>query len=120
MPNDLFVPPGHYYSPIPGDDEIQRYWKYREQPLPQTIASIDFNAREQDENLSGMISEYRTLPSFPANRDGQLRYYYLNPEWPTRMQSHFGTSCASNHWKPTRAAHVRRWRICCFESSRNL
>jgi len=43
MPNDLFVPPGHYYSPIPGDDEIQRYWKYREQPLPQTIASIDFN-----------------------------------------------------------------------------
>lgn len=52
MPNDLFVPPGHYYSPIPGDDEIQRYWKYREQPLPQTIASIDFNAREQDENLS--------------------------------------------------------------------
>ena len=80
MPNDLFVPPGHYYSPIPGDDEIQRYWKYREQPLPQTIASIDFNAREQDENLSGMIGEYRTLPSFPANRDGRLRYYYLNPE----------------------------------------
>jgi methyltransferase family protein len=80
MPNDLFVPPGHYYSPIPGDDEIQRYWKYREQPLPQAIAGIDFNAREQDDNLSGMIGEYRTLPSFPANREGRLRYYYLNPE----------------------------------------
>ena len=81
MPNDLFVPPGHYYSPIPGDDEIQRYWKYREQPLPQTIASIDFNAREQDEALSGMmIGEYRTLPSCPANRKGRPRYYDLNPE----------------------------------------
>jgi predicted O-methyltransferase YrrM len=77
----LFVPPGHFYSPIPGLDEIDRYRRHALQPLPDTILAVDLNQSEQTENLRAMIAEYQALPAFPADKAAGLRYYYLNSEF---------------------------------------
>ncbi|MGH9632729.1 MAG: hypothetical protein ACRD7E_30865, partial [Bryobacteraceae bacterium] len=79
--DELFLPPGHYYSPIAGPGDLERYLRLRALPLPEQIAGVDLNDTEQMGHLRGMQAEYSNLPEFPPHRIAEARYYYLNPEF---------------------------------------
>lgn len=76
----LFMPPGHYYSPIPGEEDIARYRNQRARPLPQNLPGIQLDVETLRGNLEAMIREYRDFPEFPRTPTPGLRYFSDNPE----------------------------------------
>jgi predicted O-methyltransferase YrrM len=71
---EMYVP-GHYYSPIPLMEEIEKH--NFDVSLPEMLPEIDLNANEQLELLNSFESFYRELPFTDEKTDG-LRYYYKN------------------------------------------
>lgn len=71
-----WVPPGHYYSPVPSKEDIQAYEK-KADILPEKIDGINLNEQEQIEIFNQFKKYYSDLP-FYHERSGNLRYYYLN------------------------------------------
>ena len=73
----LWVPPGHFYSPIILKEDIMsrehEIWK----AAPRTIRGLDLNEDEQLRLLNEFASYYDELP-FEANAKEGLRYYYEN------------------------------------------
>jgi predicted O-methyltransferase YrrM len=75
-----FVPPGHFYSPIPSLDEIQRdESKIFGKPLPGKIG-IELHEEEQLKLLGDFIAFYKEMP-FQSEKHEGLRYYYENPAY---------------------------------------
>jgi hypothetical protein len=72
-----FVPPGHYYSPIPSVIEVlndeSKIWRNPDASLP----GIDLNIEEQFTLLDEFDSYYAEVP-FKENRTDGLRYYFEN------------------------------------------
>jgi len=78
--NSHFVPPGHYYSPIPNLAEIQRdEAKIFSNPKTQ-IAGIDLNEDKQLRLLNEFIPFYKEVP-FQDHKTENLRYYFENPAY---------------------------------------
>jgi hypothetical protein len=75
-----FVPPGHYYSPIPALDDIQRDESTIFSPAPPTLAGIDMRESEQLRLLEHFRDYYPSIP-FEANAKSGLRYYYDNQSY---------------------------------------
>ncbi len=71
-----FVPPGHFYSPVPSLDEITRDEK-RIFAVPQELAAIDLNVDEQLSLLAIFADYYKELP-FRAEKTPGLRYMFDN------------------------------------------
>jgi hypothetical protein len=72
-----FVPPGHFYSPIPSIPEILqvegRIWG----ELPLSIPGIDLNTDGQLDLVEEFATYYQELPFKDEKSDG-LRYYFKN------------------------------------------
>lgn len=66
------VPPGHFYSPVPGDADVSR----REQP-GAAPAGIDLNADGQRQLLEQLSAYYGELPFAQTRREG-VRYSFDN------------------------------------------
>ncbi len=88
-----FVPPGHYYSPIPSRDDILsskncppglKYYKFKKSfktyPLPSSISAIDINSKEQLRLIDKFDKYYQELP-FKAKKTKGLRYYFENQSY---------------------------------------
>lgn len=74
---EMFVPPGHYYSPIISkEDMIQRAHEIWKTP-PKNIIGLELNEKEQLELIEEFVTYYKELP-FKANPKDGLRYYYEN------------------------------------------
>jgi hypothetical protein len=77
-----WVPPGHYYSPIPSLAEL----KAREQEIwgrfPRELPAIDLNENEQLGLFDVFKNYYREMPDFPAEKQEHLRYHYQNDYYP--------------------------------------
>jgi hypothetical protein len=69
-----FVPPGHFYSPVLSDHEIER-WARTRGSTPMLGLSVDVAAQEL--LLHKLVRFYHDLPFTEERADG-LRYYYLN------------------------------------------
>jgi hypothetical protein len=77
---ERFVPPGHFYSPIPSLDEIQRDEARIFGSMPRTIAGIDMNEAAQLRLLEAFVPIYDEMPFTPEKQDG-LRYFFDNPTY---------------------------------------
>lgn len=75
-----FVPPGHFYSPIPALSEVQeseqRIWQY-----PRELPGIDLNERRQLELFDAFLPLYGKEPFGFEKREG-VRYYADNDFYP--------------------------------------
>jgi hypothetical protein len=67
-----FAPPGHFYSPIPADEDIQIEGD-------EPVQDIELNEEAQKRLLLDLSRYYEELP-FPENRRPDLRYYF-DQQW---------------------------------------
>lgn len=103
---DLFkkyVPPGHYYSPIPSIDEIladkEKIWG---EP-PTHISGIDLNTDEQLELLDKFDEYYKEIPFRDEKTEG-LDYFFHN-EWFSYSDAVF-LYCMIRHLKPVNIIEI--------------
>lgn len=71
-------PAGHYYSPIPSQEDVLTYIKSRDKP-GRDLPGIKLNEEKQHELLHEYINFYKDLP-FPEKQTPGHRYYYEN-DW---------------------------------------
>ena len=75
----LFVPPGHFYSPVVSptevDDLIPKIRPQVEVPLPDVKLDIEAMTRFWKENLAGFARK----SGFPSEPDSAFRYRFNNP-----------------------------------------
>lgn len=101
--NQGFVPPGHFYSPIPDFVAIQKDRERIFDQVPLTIPGVAINAEQQLELLRRFMPYYAAIP-FTAERQDGLRYYYDNPaySWTDAIFLH----CMIRHLQPRRIIEV--------------
>lgn len=75
-----FVPPGHFYSPIPDLDEIAAREEEIFGAMPESITAVDLHGDEQLDLLKRLSAFYHELPFAPEPTEG-LRYHYENPAY---------------------------------------
>lgn len=72
-----WVPPGHFYSPLPCIDELKQREDTIWGNMPKSFLGIDLNEEEQIFMLESMSECYNTLPFSEKQKDG-YRYYFDN------------------------------------------
>src|SRR5262249_17728484 len=73
-----FAPPGHFYSPIPSLEDIQRDDAAIFGTVPRDIPGIDLHEAEQLQLLDTFRRFYQEQP-FRAEKVPGLRYCFENP-----------------------------------------
>jgi hypothetical protein len=73
----LFVPPGHYYSPIPSIDEIKRDEARIFTRTSRFVPSVDLKVNDQELLLNEFKQYYKEVP-FTDDKTERLRYYFKN------------------------------------------
>jgi hypothetical protein len=76
-----FVPPGHFYSPIPSQGDIAEYRDTMSAALPDRLGGIDLRLDDQVRLLSEFKAFYGDAP-FPETRSDATRYWYQNSFFP--------------------------------------
>ncbi len=74
---ELWVAPGHFYSPIPSKEEVQRRQTSLWPESPRQPAGVDLNEAGQCALFEALAIYYRELPFRPEKEPG-LRYYFEN------------------------------------------
>lgn len=77
---ETFVPPGHFYSPIPSIDEIKKKENQIWGRMPEKIEGVDLNTKGQLKLFKELTEFYKDLP-FQAEKVSGLRYYFDNPAY---------------------------------------
>lgn len=72
-----WVPPGHYYSPIPGIKDIKEYEDYIFNYDRNTVPGIDLNEAGQLEMFEELKQFYNEQPFKDIKQQG-IRYYFKN------------------------------------------
>lgn len=70
------VPAGHYYSPIPSNEDVLAYVKSRKPPNSELLG-INLNKKGQYALLSEYVHFYKDIP-FSEQKTSSCRYYYKN------------------------------------------
>lgn len=73
----LFVPPGHFYSPIPSLEEIRKDEERIFGPSQPTLLGIELHESEQLKLLNEFIQFYKEMPFGPQKKAG-VRYFFEN------------------------------------------
>jgi predicted O-methyltransferase YrrM len=76
----LFVPPGHFYSPIPDLDDVRRDEQRVFPPVPRELPGIALDEARQLAMLDKLQSYYDSQP-FDAEKTRNLRYFFENPSY---------------------------------------
>ena len=79
-PTDLFVPPGHFYSPLPSIDDIRRNEARLFAEPPRELPGVALNEAGQLALLTELQPYYDAQP-FTAERSTGLRYFFENPAY---------------------------------------
>ncbi len=72
---NTFAPPGHFYSPFPNLEEIEKKKDFFE--LDKSLPGINLNDEVQLDTLSKIASFYGEMP-FGEKKKENLRYYFNN------------------------------------------
>jgi len=75
-----FVPPGHFFSPIPALDEIRKDEARIFEHVPRDIDGVDLHESEQLILLDKLAHYYQDMP-FHSHKVEGLRYYFENPAY---------------------------------------
>jgi predicted O-methyltransferase YrrM len=95
-------PAGHYYSPIPSEDEVLASINL-ERPFSSELPGIRLNRQGQREVLNDYVALYADIP-FPEQQTAGTRYYYAN-DWFSYSDAIFLYSFL-RHQKPRRIIEV--------------
>jgi len=95
----MFVPPGHFYSPIPSAADVEAFRHRAQMPRPESLGAIDLRIDAQRALLESFASFYAEHP-FPAERSPGLRFWFDNPS--------FGNADALAFYCMLRSLHPRR------------
>jgi hypothetical protein len=98
-----FVPPGHYYSPIPNLHEIQQDDHKIFGSVPTIIPGVDMRESEQLSLLKDFAELYKDMP-FQAQKQDGLRYHFENPSY--AYSDAILLHCMIRHVKPKRLIEV--------------
>lgn len=98
-----FVPPGHFYSPVPAFDDIKRDAARIFGTVPRTIPGIEFNEDLQLDLLREFVDFYQEIP-FQAEKQEGLRYYFENPAY--SYSDAILLHCMMRHLQPKRIIEV--------------
>lgn len=98
-----FVPPGHFYSPIPSLDEVRRDEAGIFGSLPSHILGVELHEEEQLQLLEKFVEYSQELP-FPPEKQEGLRYYYENPAY--SYSDAILLHCMIRHLEPRRIIEV--------------
>lgn len=79
-PPRLFVPPGHFYSPIPSLEEVKRDAARIFGPPPAELPAIDLNVARQLALIDSFREFYPEMP-FQDRKSETARYCFLNPAY---------------------------------------
>ncbi len=84
-----FVPPGHYYSPIPGDEDLCSVFGSLEEAASvdskklearnNSAAGLQLNESKQIQLIEEFGAFYKTCPRFPVKKTEEYRFSYDNP-----------------------------------------
>lgn len=78
---EKFAPPGHFYSPIPSNEDIQRYLSaYSQQLLHHDLPAVDISEPSQFELLHRLTTYYPAVPFQDTPVEGLL-YHFDNPHY---------------------------------------
>jgi predicted O-methyltransferase YrrM len=75
-----FVPPGHYYSPLPSAQDIERHFARLAARPGRVLPGIDLREREQLA-LFEEIARYHAEADWPEERSTSARYFYKNSQY---------------------------------------
>lgn len=98
-----FVPPGHFYSPLPDLAEIAINEKRIFGICSRTLPGLDLREAEQSKLLLQFASYYRDIPFAAEKLDG-LRYYYENPMY--SYSDAIILHCMMRHCRPKRIIEI--------------
>jgi hypothetical protein len=98
-----FVPPGHFYSPIPSIEDILRDESKIFGPVPPDILGVDLHESDQLRLLEEFRQFYSEMPFQPQKTVG-LRYYFENPAY-TYSDAIF-LHCMIRYLRPKRIIEV--------------
>jgi len=77
----LFVPPGHFYSPIVDPHEAARYLDARARnSAPESLPGIAINRAEMVRTWQSLLPFLTTAP-FPDEEDASFHYAFQNPSY---------------------------------------
>jgi hypothetical protein len=76
----LFVPPGHFYSPIPNPEELRNDEAVIWGPMPREIAGVDLNEEGQLALIDQFSEFYNEMPFMEQKVEG-CRYFFENPAY---------------------------------------
>jgi predicted O-methyltransferase YrrM len=76
----LYVPLGHFYSPIPSLDYLNQHRDKIFKPLSKDIPGVNLREKEQLELLRSFKTYYDNQP-FPHEKEKDLRYFFQNPSY---------------------------------------
>jgi len=99
----FYVPPGHFFSPLPALDYIRRHEAEIFGEIPKTIPGVDLREAEQLELLHQFQPYYAELP-FSPDKSESRRYYFENPAY-SYSDSIFLYSMI-RHFKPKRIIEI--------------
>jgi predicted O-methyltransferase YrrM len=98
-----FVPPGHFYSPIPALDDIRSNEHAIFGDVSQRIPGIDLQEEEQVRLLVDFKRYYDELP-FGEKKTRNLRFFFANPAY--SYSDAIFLYCMIRHVKPARVIEV--------------
>ena len=98
-----FVPPGHFYSPIPSLEEVARDDEAIFGAMPRRIPGVNLREEEQLQLLNALLPFYQEMP-FKAEKQEGLRYYFDNPSY--SYSDAIMLHCLIRHLKPRRIIEV--------------
>lgn len=78
--NVCFVPPGHFYSPIPSLEEIRRDESKIFGNVRPDILGLDLHETDQLKLLNDFIAYYKEMP-FHSEKFKGIRYHFENPAY---------------------------------------
>jgi len=73
-----FAPPGHFYSPIPDINYVQKHQIDLFARKESSVPGIDINSEKQIELVKQFASYYSHIP-FTEEKQENVRYYFDNP-----------------------------------------
>lgn len=82
-----FAPPGHFYSPLPSPDEVNRDWSRLFWPPPGALPGIKVNEAGQPALLDE-IKHYDGALPFPLETSIEHRDFYEGPAY-SYLRPHF-------------------------------
>jgi hypothetical protein len=98
-----FVPPGHFYSPIPAFGDVERESDRLFGQVPRTIPGIDLRESDQLALLESFVPFYAEQP-FPAEKTTKHRYYFKNPAY--SYSDAIMLHCMIRHLQPKRIVEI--------------